>query len=117
MSTAKFPHGLSAAPVLQYRYREVMVCVLPKWLITGAVCAAICLTAAAPAFAHCRNRSVSETRCPVCTIEDCSETGLHCHDDRWYCGWDHQGDFCDGSCQANRDAGHHHGNGHHGCRQ
>ena len=90
---------------------------LPKWLITGAVCAAICLTAAAPAFAHCRNRSVSETHCPVCTIEDCSETGLHCHDDRWYCGWDHQGDFCDGSCQANRDAGHHHGNGHHGCRQ
>ena len=79
---------------------------------------------------HGRNRTASttvNTGCPVCTVEDCSETGHHAHDGNYYCSYDHDGGYCDGSCGYRADcscgycgttttsSGSHHGRGH-GCR-
>lgn len=41
----------------------------------------------------------ADGQCPVCTLEGCEETGRHQHDGGWYCGYHHDGGFCDGSCQ------------------
>ncbi|MCM1174562.1 MAG: hypothetical protein NC341_05860 [Blautia sp.] len=38
------------------------------------------------------------TECPVCTVEDCTEEGHHTHDGKTYCGYEHSGEYCDGSC-------------------
>lgn len=35
---------------------------------------------------------------PVCTFEGCTETGRHLHDGSYYCGYHHDGGYCDGSC-------------------
>lgn len=75
--------------------------------------------AAFPAAAHghgyCRQAGAvaEDTSCPVCTIENCTETGRHTHDGHDYCGYNHSSGYCDGSC-AYADTGSHHG-GHHGC--
>lgn len=36
--------------------------------------------------------------CALCTVEGCAETGYHIHDDQPYCGYEHTGGYCDGSC-------------------
>lgn len=38
--------------------------------------------------------------CGLCTVMDCVNTGLHTHDEQTYCGYDHAGGYCDGSCGA-----------------
>lgn len=65
----------------------------------------------------------------VCSHEDCHETGRHCHDGVYYCGYSHEGGVCDGSClnvcpptggngsyDNGASRGHHgsHHGGHHG---
>ncbi len=75
---------------------------------------------------HGRTRTASTTvttQCPVCTVEDCTETGHHTHDGETYCGYDHTNEYCDGSCGScgtygcgttTTYSGSHHGRGH-GC--
>lgn len=40
------------------------------------------------------------TECPVCTVDSCLLDGRHFHDGHEYCGYDHKGDYCDGTCEA-----------------
>ena len=56
-------------------------------------------------------QSAADIGCPVCTVEGCTETGRHTHDGCEYCGYDHEGDYCDGTCVTvtSRSAGRHHG--------
>lgn len=58
-----------------------------------------------------RRQSTVDTSCPVCTVEGCTETGRHIHDGCEYCGYDHEGDYCDGACVtvSYRGTGRHHG--------
>ncbi len=35
---------------------------------------------------------------PVCTVADCTENGRHLHNNVLYCGAEHTGSACDGSC-------------------
>lgn len=62
---------------------------------------------------HHRQSSTVDTSCPVCTVEGCTETGRHTHDGCEYCGYDHEGDYCDGSCTVVYRRGH----GRHGCHR
>ena len=56
-------------------------------------------------------QSAADNSCPVCTVEGCTETGRHTHDGCEYCGYDHEGDYCDGTCVtvSRRGYGRHHG--------
>lgn len=70
---------------------------------------------------HGRSRTTTTTvttQCPVCTIEDCTEEGHHTHDGETYCGYEHSGEYCDGSCGScettTKSSRSHHGRGH-GC--
>lgn len=62
---------------------------------------------------HQRQTQVpQDTAYPVCAVEDCAETGYHLHDDEYYCGYDHEGGYCDGTCRpvtrsVSRGGGHH----------
>ncbi len=47
---------------------------------------------------HSRRVQTVDTSCPVCTVEDCVEEGIHYHDGHNYCGYDHANGYCDGSC-------------------
>lgn len=67
--------------------------------------------------------STVTTTCPVCTFDDCTETGHHMHDGVAYCGYEHSGEYCDGSCACGScgscattttSSRSHHGRGH-GC--
>ncbi|MDE5932888.1 MAG: hypothetical protein K2H40_10475 [Lachnospiraceae bacterium] len=63
--------------------------------------------------------STVATECPVCTVEDCAEDGHHTHDGVTYCGYEHSGEYCDGSCGSScgtttTSSGSHHRRGH-GC--
>lgn len=40
----------------------------------------------------------TDTSCPVCTVEGCTEKGKHTHDGHDYCGYAHEGGYCDGTC-------------------
>ncbi len=53
-----------------------------------------------PVSAHGHHRQAEDIDkiCSLCTIEDCTETGYHIHDDITYCGYDHECGYCDGSC-------------------
>ena len=56
-----------------------------------------------PAFAHgCKGRRVQtvDASCGLCTVEDCAIAGRHTHRGVTYCGYDHAGGFCDGTCYA-----------------
>lgn len=67
---------------------------------TAAVLTALLL--AAPASAHCGHgrRAAKTAACPVCTVEDCTYAGRHTHNGHTYCGYDHEGGYCDGTCYA-----------------
>lgn len=62
-----------------------------------------------PAQAHGHHRQVytetTDTSCPVCTLEDCTESGRHSHDGHNYCGYDHSSGYCDGTCANVSDSG------------
>lgn len=71
------------------------------------------------AHGHHGSRSGSGTEsnhlCAVCTEEGCTQKGWHVHDGSTYCGYDHEGGFCDGTCNTARvctvdqctETGHH----------
>ena len=77
-----------------------------------SVCLLFVLTAgllAVPALAHGCGRSgghhggrtaVQPAAIAVCTVEDCAIAGRHTHGGAVYCGYDHAGGCCDGSCRA-----------------
>lgn len=72
-----------------------------------------------PSFAHGHGHhrqaaSNTDTSCPVCTVEGCTETGRHIHDDHYYCGYEHSGGYCDYSCET--QSGSYCGRGH-GCHR
>jgi len=56
-------------------------------------------------------QSAADTGCPVCTVEGCTETGRHFHNECEYCGYDHESGYCDGTCVtvSRRGYGRHHG--------
>ena len=69
--------------------------------VVAFVLAAAILTV--PAFAHgCKGRRVQtvDASCGLCTVEDCAITGRHTHRGVTYCGYDHAGGVCDGTCYA-----------------
>lgn len=63
--------------------------------------------------------TVTDTSCPVCTVEGCTETGRHTHDGYDYCGYDHADGYCDGTCAAVGTTTTYcgRGGGHHGCHR
>lgn len=70
-------------------------------LLTGAALAAmVSVLFVTPVSAHHGHRRQANVdyRYPVCTVEDCTEEGRHLHDDEYYCGYDHDCGYCDGSC-------------------
>ncbi|MFG6332915.1 MAG: hypothetical protein K1W28_14045 [Lachnospiraceae bacterium] len=71
---------------------------------------------AMPVFAHGHHghhrRAAVNTGCPVCTVEGCTETGRHMHDECEYCGYDHEDGYCDGTCVTVSRRGH---GRYHGC--
>lgn len=80
----------------------------------GAVFALTMVLTAFPAAAHGRHghRSVTNTQYPVCAVEDCSETGRHYHGDEIYCGYHHEGGYCDGTCWTESGGCGSHHSGH-----
>lgn len=80
--------------------------------------AIVAFPAAAHGYGHHRQEqaAVTDTSCPVCTVEGCTETGRHTHDGHDYCGYEHSSGYCDGTCQNNSDTGCYNG-GHHGCHR
>ena len=49
---------------------------------------------------HGRSTEAQQTVIPVCTVKDCSLAGRHAHDGVIYCGYDHEGGYCRGTCLA-----------------
>ena len=95
-----------------------------KLLACGAVGILLAGSIVAPVSAHSHHRQAENTDkvCSLCTVEDCTETGYHIHDDETYCGYDHACGYCDGSCvkqsgsKSSSRSGHHsshHNGGHH----
>ena len=39
-----------------------------------------------------------QTEIPVCAVEGCTAAGRHLHDSILYCGYAHDGGFCNGAC-------------------
>ena len=52
------------------------------------------------AHGHHHQTTTSHTGYPVCTVEGCTEEGRHAHDGCYYCGYDHEDGYCDGSCET-----------------
>lgn len=69
--------------------------------MTGILLAALFVMPVS-AHGHYHNRTDASVNavCEVCTVEDCTKSGLHVHDDVTYCGYDHESGYCDGSCGA-----------------
>ena len=86
--------------------------------VAAGVLAAALVTFPAAAHGHHgqAGTTTSDAGCPVCTVEDCVETGRHTHDGHYYCGYDHSSGYCDRSCETASDSGYYCG-GHHGCRR
>lgn len=82
-----------------------------KKLFTAA--AAVALISAffvLPVSAHGHHhQTTSPTDYPVCTVDGCTEEGHHTHDGNYYCGYDHESGYCDGSCEtvSRRRSGRH----------
>lgn len=78
-----------------------------KKLCTAAVTVAlISIVFVMPVSAHghhSRRTAVTDTSCPVCTVEGCTEEGRHTHDGHDYCGYDHEDGYCDRSCEITSD--------------
>ena len=49
---------------------------------------------------HAQTTVPADQVCGLCTVTDCAIVGLHTHDSQTYCGYDHAGGYCDGSCGA-----------------
>lgn len=76
-----------------------------KKLLTAAISAAmVSFLLVMPVSAHGHHghhgySSSNDDTCPVCTVEGCTEIGRHTHDGDYYCGYDHEGGYCDHSCE------------------
>lgn len=67
---------------------------------------------------HRQTVQTTDTSCPVCTVEGCTEEGRHAHDGYDYCGYDHADGYCDGTCAAvNTTTARSARGGHHGCHR
>lgn len=70
-------------------------------VLTGILLAA---SAVMPVSAHGHHHNQTDTTvdavCEICTVEGCTKSGLHVHDNVTYCGYDHECGYCDGSCGA-----------------
>ena len=70
----------------------------------GAVSILLSAVFVMPVSAHGHHRqtqaTVTNAVCTVCTVEDCTQVGLHIHNDTTYCGYAHESGYCDGSCGA-----------------
>lgn len=75
---------------------------LKKLLTAVALAATVSVLLVMPVSAHHGHRRQADidNRCPVCTVEDCTEEGRHLHDGVYYCGYDHDCGYCDGSCET-----------------
>ena len=84
-----------------------------KKFVTASVAgmmAAMLVAFPASAHGHHRQAVAVDTSCPVCTVEGCTETGRHYHDDHEYCGCG----YCAHSCETVSSYSSCH-RGHHGC--
>lgn len=95
---------------------------IKKLLACGAVGILLAGLFVAPVSAHGHHRQAEDTDkiCSLCTVEDCTETGYHIHDNQTYCGYDHACGYCDGSCVKQSESkssnrGSHHGGRHNKC--
>lgn len=86
------------------------------WGTAGMLLAAVSvMPVSAHGHYHNQAKVPADAICGVCTVSDCTRTGLHVHDQKTYCGYDHEGGYCDGSCGAVRvctvsgceETGHH----------
>ena len=84
---------------------------MKKWnrLTAGLLCAILAAALIVPVSAHgchgrrgggCHGRYVQnvQTEITVCPYDGCAETGRHYHDSVAYCGYNHAGAYCDGTC-------------------
>ena len=97
-------------------------------LLAGALCVMLAAMLIVPAAAHgCHGgrghhsgyRQNVQTTVTVCPYEDCTQAGRHTHNGVTYCGANHAGGYCDGSCpyyQGSASSGVRYG-GHHGCHR
>ena len=47
---------------------------------------------------HAQTAVPADQVCDICTVEGCVNAGLHTHEGKTYCGYDHECGYCDGSC-------------------
>lgn len=75
---------------------------LRKLFTAAAAAVLVSVLFVMPVSAHHghHRQAAADTGCPVCTVEDCTEEGRHLHDGEYYCGYDHECGYCDGSCGA-----------------
>lgn len=81
---------------------------IKKLLMTATASLLLSVLFVTPVSAHGHHHSNTVTvtvseECPVCTFDDCTETGRHLHDDKYYCGNEHENGYCDGSCENSCD--------------
>jgi len=78
-------------------------------LLAGVLCAVIAALMIVPAASHACHRNSGhhgryanqvQTTITVCPYENCTLAGRHTHSGVTYCGYDHAGGFCDGTCTA-----------------
>ena len=84
-------------------------------LTAGVLCAMLAAMLVVPVSAHgchggrgggrhggyARNvQTTVQTAVTVCPYSDCTLAGRHTHSGVTYCGYDHAGGFCDGTCTA-----------------
>lgn len=88
-----------------------------KFITASAAGMMAAMLVAFPASAHGHHRQAAavDTSCPVCTVEGCTETGRHYHDDHEYCGYEHSNGYCDHSCETVSSYTSSYHRGHHGC--
>ena len=81
---------------------------LRKLFTAALTVAMVSMVFAMPVSAHGHHSRTTvvtdtDTSCPVCTVEGCTEEGRHTHDGHDYCGYDHKDGYCDYSCETASD--------------
>ncbi len=81
---------------------------LRKLFTAALTVAMVSMVFVMPVSAHGHNSRTTvvkdtDTSCPVCTVEGCTEEGRHTHDGHDYCGYDHKDGYCDHSCETASD--------------
>ncbi len=73
----------------------------------GLLCFLLAALLTIPALAHGHrghhgghHSYAVQTEITVCPYDDCTTAGRHAHDGLTYCGYDHAGGVCNGSCYA-----------------